>query len=99
MDPEVAIEVEPPHVAVAEISAVSPALVSAIDAVTRSRLLTVSADALVVEVAHLLSSAQISMVVVVHQSGAMMGVITETILVRELGAGQAGFFTTHVAKS
>ncbi len=97
-DPEAAIEVEPPHVVVAEISALSPALVSAIDAVARSRLLMVGADALVVEVAHLLSSAQISMGVVVNQSGAMMGVITETILVRELGAGQAGFFTTHAGE-
>ncbi len=86
---------EPPHVASAEARAMSPELVGGIDAVARSRLLTVGIDALLVEVAHLLSGSQISMVVVCDASGAMVGLITETILVRQLGTGQASFFTTR----
>lgn len=82
-------------VAAAEAHAVAPARVSALEAVAHSRLLTVGMDALLVEVAALLSSAQISMVVVCDAGGLPMGTITETILVRHLGLGQADFFTTH----
>jgi CBS domain-containing protein len=42
----------------------------------------------------LLSNAQISVVVVCDPEGAPLGIITETILVRRLGMGQADFFTT-----
>jgi CBS domain-containing protein len=86
---------EPAPVAAAEARAVAPALVSGIEAVTRSRLLTVGADALLVEVAALLSSAQISVVVVCDDAGASIGIITETVLVRRLGLGEADFFTTR----
>lgn len=86
---------ESPPVAAAEARAVAPALVSGIEAVARSRLLTVGADALLVEVAALLSSAQISVVVVCDALGAPIGIITETVLVRRLGLGQADFFTTR----
>jgi len=87
--------VESPPVATAEARAVAPARVSAIEAVAHSRLLTVGTDALLVEVAAKLSNAQISVVVVCDAAGLAVGTITETILVRHLGLGQADFFTTH----
>lgn len=83
--------------AAAEARAEAPARVSSIEAVARSRLHLVSAQSLLVEVAALLSSAQISVVVVCDADGAPIGVITETDLVRRLGLGQADFFTTHAA--
>ena len=86
---------ESPPVAAAEVRAVAPLLVAGIEAVTRARLLTVGADALLVEVAALLSGAQISVVIVCDAAGAAVGVITETLLVRRLGLGQADFFTTR----
>ena len=89
---------ESPPVAAAEARAVAPALVSGIEAVARSRLLTVGAEALLVDVAALLSSAQISVVVVCDAAGTAMGIITETVLVKRLGLGQADFFTTHAAE-
>jgi CBS domain-containing protein len=86
---------EAPPVAAAEARAEAPLLVASVEAIARSRLQTVAADALLVEVAALLSSAQISVVVVCDDHGAAMGVITETTLVRRLGLGQADFFTTQ----
>ena len=86
---------ESPPVAAAEARAVAPLLVSDIEAVARSRLLTVLVDTRLVEVAAQLSSAQISVVVVCDAGGAAMGTITETVLVRHLGLGQADFFTTR----
>jgi arabinose-5-phosphate isomerase len=87
--------IETPPVAAAEARAVAPLLVSGVEAIARSRLLTVSVDALLVAVASLLSSAQISVVVVCDGFGTALGVITETTLVRRLGLGQADFFTTQ----
>ena len=66
----------------AEARNVAPLLVGSVDALARSRLFTVSADALLVEVAAQLSNAQISVVVVCDATGAAMGIITETLLVR-----------------
>ena len=86
---------ESPTVAAAETRAVAPARVSATEAVARARLLTVQMDALLVEVAALLSNAQISVVVVCDAAGMAIGTITETVLVRHLGLGQADFSTTH----
>jgi len=86
---------ESPPVAAAEARAIAPARVSAIEAVARSRLLTVGMDALLVEVAALLSSAQISVVVVCDAAGLPLGIITETTLVQRLGLGQADFFATR----
>ena len=60
-------------------------LVSSIDAVTRSRLITISANALLVDAAKLLSDTQISLIVVCNTDGAMVGVITKTDIVREIG--------------
>ncbi len=57
-------------------------LVKHIDALARSRLVTVSADALLVDVANLLSDTHISLVVVCDSHGAMVGVITKTDIVR-----------------
>jgi CBS domain-containing protein len=85
---------ESPPVAAAEARAVAPLLVSGIEAVARSRLLTVATDALLVEVAALLSGAQVSVVIVCDAAGATLGIITETTLVRRLGLAQADFFTT-----
>ncbi|MCV2356490.1 CBS domain-containing protein [Paucibacter sp. B2R-40] len=70
-------------------------LVSTIQTIARSRLLTVPAGAHLVDVAALLSSAQISVVVVCSEAGAVLGIITETMLVKQLGLGQADFFTTR----
>jgi arabinose-5-phosphate isomerase len=89
---------ETPPVAASEARAVAPLLVSGAEAIARSRLLTVDAEALLVEVAALLSSAQISVVVVCDAAGAAVGVITETMLVRRLGLGQADFFTTQAGE-
>ena len=84
-------------VAAAEAQAMTPLLVSDMEAVARSRRLTVAADALLVEAAALLSSAQISVVVVCDAAGSPLGTITETVLVRRLGLGQADFFSTRAA--
>ena len=73
----------------------APCRVSDIEAVASTRRLIVGADTLLVEVATLLSSAQISVVMVCDADGAVMGTITETVLVRRLGLGQADFFTTR----
>jgi CBS domain-containing protein len=86
---------EIPPVAAAEARSAAPSLVAGVQGVARSRLLTVAADASLVEVAALLSSAQISVVVVCDVAGAAVGIITETTLVRRLGLGQADFFTTR----
>ena len=88
-------QAERPAVAAAEAQAVAPLRVHAIEAVARSRLLTVPAHSLLVEVAALLSSAQISVVVVCDVDGAPLGIVTETDLIRHLGLGHADFFTTR----
>ena len=88
-----------PPVATAEAQSVVPLLVSGIKAVARSRLLTVPASSLLVEVAALLSSAQISVVVVCDAAGAPMGVTTETVLVRRLALAQADVFTTAAGEA
>lgn len=89
--------VETPPLAAAEARAAAPLRVSGIEAVARSRLLTVNADTPLVEVAALLSNAQISVVAVCDADGAPVGIITETILVRRIGLGQADFFGTRAA--
>ncbi len=86
---------EPLPVATAEARAEAPLLVSGIEAVVRSRLQTVFSDTLLIDVAARLSSAQISVVVVCDSAGKAMGTITETVLVKRLGLGQADFFGTR----
>jgi CBS domain-containing protein len=73
----------------------TPARVSDISAVARSRLITVAPDTLLVEVAAGLSSAQLSVVVVCSAGGRALGVSTETLLVRQLGLGKADLFNTR----
>ena len=72
-------------------------LVNSIDAVTRSRLLTISANALLVSAAKLLSDTHISLVVVCNSDAAMVGVITKTDIVREIGRCGESACTTPVA--
>ena len=63
----------------------SSKLVGSIAAATRSRLSTVHADVSLREVAQLLSSTQISLVVVCDQEGTMIGVVTKSDIVRRIG--------------
>jgi len=60
-------------------------LVSSMDAVACSRLVTISCDASLVDAAKLLAATQISLVVVCNYDGVMVGVITKTNLVQEIG--------------
>ncbi len=63
----------------------STKLVSNIAAAARSRLLAVQADMPLREVARLLSSTQISLAVVCDQEGTMIGVVTKSDIVRQIG--------------
>ena len=72
-------------------------LVSSIAALARSRLVTISADALLVDVAKLLSDTHISLVVVCNSHGAMVGVITKTNIVQQIGRSCASIGTTVAA--
>ena len=60
-------------------------LVSSIEAATRSRLVVVREGTLLLEVARLLSDTQISLIVVCNAGGAMVGVITKTDIVQQIG--------------
>ena len=60
-------------------------LVSSIEVATRSRLAVVDSGALLLEVARLLSGTQISLVVVCDTAGLMVGVITKTNIVQQIG--------------
>jgi CBS domain-containing protein len=82
-------------VAFAEANTVAHAPVSSLSVVANSRLLSVSTETLLTEVAALLSSSQSSLLVVCDAAGSVAGVITETMLVRQLGVGRANVFTTH----
>ncbi len=86
---------EIPTAALAECRAGPPATVSSLEAVARSRLVTVGMTTLLAEVAALLAASQISLVVVCDATGSVVGVITESILVRQLGFGNADVFTTQ----
>lgn len=69
-------------------------LVKNIDALARSRLVTVSADTLLVDVAKLLSDTHISLVVVCDSHGAMVGIITKTNMVQQIGRSCESIGTT-----
>lgn len=86
--------IESLQVEVAQAQTVVPLRVSAIEAAASSRLLTVASNTMLVEVAAMLSSARISVVVVCDAEGTALGTITETVLVSRLFLGQADFFTT-----
>lgn len=83
------------HSAAAELGPITPVLISSIEPITRARLLRVGTEASLAKVAAMLANAQIGMVVVCDATGAMVGTITETILVRQLGFGKADIFATH----
>lgn len=89
---------ETPSVAATDARTVPPALVSSIEAVARLRLIIVGIDTSLAEVAALLASSQISLVVVCDAAGSVVGVITETVLVRQLGFGSADVFSTHAGE-
>jgi CBS domain-containing protein len=74
-------------------------LVGSIDAVTRRRLVTTRADALLPEVAKLLSETPVSLVVVCDPHRAIAGVITKTDIVRKLGQSAATAATTAAAEA
>ena len=97
MSPEslTSITADGPLLEVLEARIAKPLLVNDLDTVIRSRLVKVHVDTLLAEVAALLSSTQISLVVVCDAQGQAVGVITETILVRQLGFGKADVFTTR----
>ena len=72
-------------------------LVSSIEATARSRLLTVTVDTLLPEMARLLSSTQISLVVVCDHTGSMVGVVTKTNIVRQIGHCEGAVCTSTAA--
>lgn len=84
--------------AAAALGAVMPVLISSMEPVTRARLLQVNTNASLAQVAALLANAQIGLVVVCDATGAVVGTITETILVRQLGFGKADIFTTQAGQ-
>ena len=59
--------------------------VSHMDAIARSRLVTVAVDTSLLEAARYLSDTHISLVVVCNADGVMVGVITKTDIVKNLG--------------
>lgn len=73
-------------------------LVSSIEAATRSRLVVVREGTLLLEVSRLLSGTQISLVVVCNVVGAMVGVITKTNIVQQIGQCQGAVCTTTAAE-
>ena len=89
---------ESPPVAAAEAQTSTPLQVRGIEAIARSRLHSVAADAPLVDVAALLSSAQFSVVVVRDAAGAALGTITATVLVRRIGLGKADFFAASAGE-
>lgn len=73
-------------------------LVSSIEGATRSRLAVVGDDTLLLKVAQLLSDTQISLVVVCDAAGVMVGVITKTNIVRQIGLCQGAACTSTAAE-
>lgn len=92
--PEFAVP-ESASIAVAEAHALSVARVTTLDAVARSRLLVVGVDTHLQEVAALMSNARLSLAVVCNPDGCAVGVIADTLLVRQLGLGHSNIFTTR----
>lgn len=70
-------------------------LVGGICETTRSRLATASVDSPLVDVAKLLSRSNVSLVVVCGRDGAMVGIVTKTDIVEQIGHCQgSGCMTT-----
>ncbi len=81
----------------AEERSAAPAQVSSMAAVALARLLKVGVDAKVVEVAAMMSRARLSLAVVCEQSGSIVGVIADTVLVHQLGLGQMSVFSARAS--
>ena len=60
-------------------------LVRSIETVARSRLATINVDASLVDAAKLLSATHVSLVVVCDSDGRMVGVVTKTDIIRQIG--------------
>jgi len=69
-------------------------LVSSIEAISRTRLRTVDNRTLVADLAKLLSDTHISLVVVCDDDGVMVGIITKTNIVQQIGHCQGAGCTT-----
>lgn len=85
---------ESPSVAAAESRSLSVALVSSIEAVVRARLLKVHVNTHLADVAAMLSEAGVSLAAVCGFDGVLVGVITDTLVVKQFGLGRADVFTT-----
>ena len=92
------VDLENPLIASAEASVQSQLPVSSMAVVAHARLLVVGTDTKLVEVAALLSSEQGSQAVVCDHSGAVQGVITDTMLVHQLGLASAHIFGTRASE-
>ena len=87
--------VEIPAVAAAEARSTAAARVGSLADLARARLVTVARHTPLAEVAVLLSNTQISLAVVCDDDGAAVGVITDTLVVRQFGQRQAGAVTVR----
>ena len=72
-------------------------LVKRIEALTHSRLVTINADATLIEAAHFLSNTRISLIVVCDSLGVMVGVITKTNIVQQIALSCMNIGTTLAA--
>lgn len=91
MTPDTALpgSAELPNAAAAEARSAAPAPVSSIAELARARLVTVTPSATLAEVATLLSHTQIGMAAVCDADGVITGIITETLVVRQLARLQS----------
>lgn len=75
----------------------SAPLVSSIEAIACSRMTTIARDALLMDVATLLTQTEISLVVVCNPDRTMAGVITKSDIVRQMGRCAGGACQTAAA--
>ena len=73
-------------------------LVNRIDALARSRRVTISADAGILDAAKLLSDTHISLVIVCDSDGVMVGVITKTNIVQQFSRSLESIGTAVAAE-
>ena len=86
---------ERPSVAAAEARTSEGAQINSIEALTSVRLLKVGLDAMLTEVAKRMSDAQLSLALVCDANGLVAGVISEALLVHQLGLGHRILFRAH----
>jgi CBS domain-containing protein len=75
----------------------STPLVSSIEAIACSRMATIARDAMLIDVAKLLTQTQIDLVVVCNPDSSMVGVITKSDVVRQIGHCAGGACQTAAA--